>query len=290
MTDTAASPYIHTANKENFRSLVLDNSNQGPVLVNFWSKTAGPCMRQYPVLDKLARDHNGHFLLVNIDAELNARILKDYGVTSVPTLKLFQHAEVVETRHGYQSEADLNQMLMPYITRDSDKSLAQALAEYTQGHQQQAYQLIAEAILDDPENPRLPIALCKLFKHEQRYDDAMRLLASLPEEISKLGEVNTLRDELSFIAIADKITDIDALIEKAEKGKDSLDDKVQLSAFYILNHEYELALQILADIMESDAHYHDDYARSSMHKIFNMLGTDHELVKKYRPNLNRYAH
>lgn len=290
MADSIASSYIHVANTGNFQSLVLDNSRQGPVLVNFWSQTAGPCLRQYPVLEKLARDHGGRFLLVNIDAEANSKILKDYGITSVPTLKLFQQMEVVETRHGYQSEADVKQMLMQYISHDSDKALAQALTEYTQGHQQQAYQIIAEAILDDPENPRLPIALCKLFKHEQRYDDAMRLLASLPEEIAKLREVHALRDEMSFIAIADKITDVDALIEKTENKKESLEDKVQLSAFYILNREYDLALQILDDIMEIDTHYQDDYARGSMLKVFNLLGNEHELVKKYRPSLNRYTH
>lgn len=290
MTDTIASAYIHVANGENFQSLVLANSSQGPVLVNFWSKNAGPCLRQYPVLEKLVQEHEGHFLLANVDTELNAHIIKDYGVTSVPTLKLFRDGVVVETRHGYQSEADINQMLSQYIARDSDKALAKALAEYAQGHQERAYQTIADAIVNDPGNPNLPIALCKLLKYEQRYDEAMNLLAALPEEISKLREVAILRDELGFITIADKITDVDNLIDKAEKNKDTIGDKEQLSAFYILNQEYELALQILAEITELDAHYHDDYARISILKVFNILGNDHDLVKKYRPSLNRYAH
>ena len=104
MIETIDSPYIHAAVADNFKSLVLDNSNQGPVLVNFWSKKAGPCLRQYPVLDKLIHHYGGRVLLVNIDTEKEIVITKEYGITSVPTWKLFRDGRVVETWHGYQSE------------------------------------------------------------------------------------------------------------------------------------------------------------------------------------------
>jgi len=46
MIDTIESPYIHAAGDDNFQSLVLENSKADPVLVNFWTKNAGPCLRQ----------------------------------------------------------------------------------------------------------------------------------------------------------------------------------------------------------------------------------------------------
>ena len=69
MVDSIESPYIHAANAENFQPLVIENSKRGPVLVNFWSKKAGPCLRQYPLLDKLVHDYKGRLLLINIDTE-----------------------------------------------------------------------------------------------------------------------------------------------------------------------------------------------------------------------------
>jgi len=260
------------------------------VLVFFWSKNAGPCLRQYPVLEKLVAKYQGRFLLVNIDAETNTRILKEYGINSVPTIKLFKNSEVLETRHGYQSEADLDELLMQYVSRDSDKALAQALEKYTQGQQKQSYQAITEAILKDPENPRLPLALCKLFKHEHRYDDVINLLASLPDGFSKLKEVITLKNEMDFVVVADVITDLEALIERSENKTDTLEDKVQLSAFYVLNQEYELALALLADIIAIDANFKNDYARTSMQNVFSMIGVNHVLAKKYRDTLRRTAH
>jgi len=55
MIDTVNSPYIHAGTSDNFSALVLENSAKGPVLVNFWSRKAGPCLRLHPILDQLIR-------------------------------------------------------------------------------------------------------------------------------------------------------------------------------------------------------------------------------------------
>ncbi|VAW92622.1 hypothetical protein MNBD_GAMMA23-2448 [hydrothermal vent metagenome] len=290
MIDSIDSPYIHAANADNFKALVLANSNKGPVLVNFWSKKAGPCLRQYPVLDKIIHQFNGRMLLVNIDTEAEYKVGKEYSVTSVPTLKLFRNEKVIETLHGYQSETDLNRVLSQYIAKDSDQALADAIAEYTKGNHGKAYQMITDAIVGDPDNSQLPISLCKLLKHEQRYADALKLLASLPTEMHKLKEIIVLQDELSFLVIADKITDVEALIEIVSKNANDLLAKQQLSAFYVLNKEYATALQLLVDIMEIDKTYNDAYPRVAMLKIFNILGQDHELVAQFRASLRCYTH
>ncbi len=290
MIETIDSPYIHAGSAANFAALVLENSNQGPVLVNFWSRKAGPCLRQYPVLDKLIHGYDGRLLLVNVDADAEVKVTGEYGIASLPTLKLFRREKVVETLHGYQSEAELINRLNQYVARDSDQLLADAISKYSRGDQRQAYASISDAIIKDPANPRLPVALCKLLKHERRYSEALTFLASLPQEISSMSEVNALRDELGFMLIADNITDVEALIEQVEREPGDLHAKLELSAFYVLNGEFEPALQLLVDIMEIEQGYHDNYAQKSMLKIFNTLGNDHELVKQFRQNLRRYTH
>lgn len=105
-----------------------------------------------------------------------------------------------------------------------------------------------------------------------------------------MSEVNALRDELGFMLIADNISDVEALFERVEVEPGDLHAKLQLSAFSILNGEFESALQLLVDIMEIEQGYEDNYAQKSMLKIFNTLGSDHDLVKQFRPNLRRYTH
>ncbi len=73
-TDSAPdSPLIFDGTEENFEALVLENSILGPVLVNYWSPKAGPCLRLYPVLDKLIHEFGGKFLLVNVNTDKHRR-------------------------------------------------------------------------------------------------------------------------------------------------------------------------------------------------------------------------
>lgn len=290
MIETIDSPFIHAAIADNFKSLVLDNSSRGPVLVNFWSRKAGPCLRQYPVLDKLIHHFGGRVLLVNIDTETEIVIPKEYGITSVPTLKLFRDGRVVETWHGYQSEEDLTRVLDRYVARDSDQVLPQAIQLYSEGKQADAYEMIVEAIVNDPHNPRLPLAMCKLLKHEERYQEAVKLIDALPDEIRKNVEIAQLRDLLSFYMEIDPAHDLTVLKSLLEASPQDVAVKQQLIAHYVIQQQYEPALQQLVSIMDTEPGYADNYAQKAMLRIFNLLGSDHPLIAQFRPALRRYSH
>jgi len=290
MIETIDSPYIHAAIADNFKSLVLDNSSRGPVLVNFWSRKAGPCLRQYPVLDKLIHDYGGRILLVNIDTESEIVLTKEYGITSVPTLKLFRDGQVVETWHGYQSKEDLSRVLDNYVARESDQVLPQAIQLYTEGKQSDAYEMIANAIVNDPINPRLPLAMCKLLKHEGRYEEALKVINTLPAEIRKNAEIEQFRDLLSFHMEIDPALDVSALNARLAISPEDMTAKQQLIAQYVIQQQYELALQQLVSIMDTEPGYADNYAQKTMLRVFNLLGTDHPLIARYRPALRRYTH
>lgn len=290
MIETIDSPYILAANSDNFQQLVLDNSKKGPVLVNFWSKKAGACLRQYPILDQIIHHYDGRALLVNVDTETEVVISKDYGIISVPTLKLFRDGHVVETLHGYQSEADLKSVLEKYVARDSDQVLVDAIHEYTEGNAPEAYKMIADAITEDPINPRLPLTMCKLLKHEQRYEEAIKLIDSLPDHLRSDREISQFHDLLTYYKEADTSQNISGLAEQIISSPQDIEAKKQLSIHYVITEQYEKALQQLSEILELDAQFKDNYAQKSMLKVFNIVGTDSDLASKFRPNLKHYLH
>ena len=290
MIETIDSPYIHAAIADNFQSLVLDNSNRGPVLVNFWSRKAGPCLRQYPILDKIIHHYGGRILLVNIDTEKEVILTKEYGITSVPTLKLFRDEQVVETWHGYQSEENLLKVMDNYVARESDQELARAVQTYAEGKTTEAYEMIANAIVNDPVNPRLPLAMCKLLKHEERYEEALKVINALPAAIRKNAEITQFHDLLSFYVDIDPTKNIAALNTRLESSPDDIEAKQQLTAHYVIAQQYEKALKQLVSIIDTDPGYADNYAQKAMLRVFNLLGSKHPLVAKYRPALRRYTH
>lgn len=290
MIESIESPYILEANVDTFKSLALDNSIKGPVLVNFWSRKAGPCLRQYPVLDKLIHHYAGRLLLINVDTESEILLTKEYGVTSVPTLKLFRDGKVIETWHGYQSEKELTKIIDTYVTRDSDQHLAQAIKEYAEGRTTEAYEIIANAIMEDPVNPRLPLAMAKLLKHEERYDEAVKLIESLPTEIRENTDIVQLHNLLCFYKEMSQANDIASLKTQIESLPEDSAVKQELVAHYVVNQQYEQALQVLVDIMDTDPGYSNNYAQKAMLRIFNLLGSEHALVTRYKSALRRYTH
>jgi putative thioredoxin len=290
MIDSVNSPNIHEDTVANFQALVLANSQQGPVLVNFWSKKAGPCLRQYPILDKLIHHYAGRLLLINIDTEQEVRVSKDYGITSVPVLKLFRHEQVVETLHGFQSEAELSKVLDRYVTRESDLTLAKAIKLYSENKRIETYDMIANAIVADQENPRLPLTVCKLLKYEERYAEALKLINALPGEIRQNTEIVQFHDHLSFYVEVDPARDMQTLLAQIISAPAASDIKQQLIAHYVMQQQYESALQLLVNIMDNDAGYNDNYAQKAMLRIFNIIGREHPLVVQYCASLQRYKY
>jgi putative thioredoxin len=290
MIDTVHSPYIYAADSGNFKELVLDNSRQGPVLVNFWSRKAGPCLRQYPILDQLIHKYAGRVLLVNVDTETEFVYTKEYAVTSVPLLKLFRHGQVVHTWRGFQNETDLCKVLDLHVARDSDQTLAEAVRSYAEGRGSEAYAMLAQAIVADPLNPRLPIAMCKLLKHEQRFAEALSLITSLPDELRNFSDVQQLEQILLFCQEVDLSVDATQLQAQLDSHPDDLALREQLVAYRVMQQQYDLALRELVVIMDADMTYHDNYPQQAMLRLFKLLGNEHALVSQYRSNLTRYTH
>lgn len=285
MSDTAQSAFIQDANDENFDELVLINSSKGPVLVNYWSKKVGPCIRQYPVLEKLVNEFGGRFLLVNLNTDDYRTLSREYGVTSLPTLKLFQKGVVVETLHGFQDEGDMKRVLNRYMPRPSDRVLTEAVSLYQQGDTEKALVMLAEATMDDPQNIRLPLTMARLLVTEERPQEALNLLSSMPPELRDDIEAKTLRGQIGFILALGDDYDMQDLQRAVEDNADDCESRYRLAALYALNDDYGRAMQEFYRILQVDSDYNDGAARRALVLLFSILGDDHELVKEYREQL-----
>lgn len=278
------SPYIIDAGRSNFDDAVLKNSHKGPVMVNYWAEGAGPCLRLWPVLEKLANDYAGKFLLVNISTDEDNKLARDYGVTSVPTVKLFLNGDVVDQIHGAESEQSFRKMLDQYLARDSDAELAKAVTMYQQGELDDAFKMIGQLVFMDPDNPRIPLTHAKLLIRERRYDDAFDLLEKLPLK-NESEEAGLLMANALFLSTAENAPDIETLRQAIEETSDDMALFLQLAGQYMMHSRYPEAMDALLHIFKTDKNYRDGLAALCLRAVFTLLGHDDSRVKEYRQRM-----
>jgi thioredoxin 1 len=98
---------------ETFVSEVLQNDK--PVLVDFWAEWCGPCRQVSPILEEIAGEHADKIEIVKLNVDENPRTAADYGVTSIPTLNVYQGGQVVKSIIGAKPKAMLLRDLADFI-------------------------------------------------------------------------------------------------------------------------------------------------------------------------------
>ncbi len=91
-------------NKENFDAVVLQA--QGKVLVDFWATWCGPCQRIAPEIEALAEE-NEHLTVCKLDVDEATEVAITYGVTTIPTVLVFENGQVVQQIVGYHTKEQL---------------------------------------------------------------------------------------------------------------------------------------------------------------------------------------
>lgn len=274
---------ILKASRDNFDTLVLGNSARGLVLVYFWTPAAGPCMRLMPRLVQLAADYGGRFLLVLANTDELGRIAHTQGVTSVPTVKFYLHGQVVHTLHGAEPDSSFHEALGRFIARPEDRLRTEALRAHRAGRTQEAIQLLAQAAVQQPDSLNIAADLAKLLTLDGQPEQALSLLATLPAEARRDPQVAHLYAHLELVVAASR-GPADAASRLAADDGDS-EARLTLAARALLEDRLDEAMQALLTLACQAPAFRDDIGRRGLLALFDMLGGEHELTRRYRSRL-----
>ncbi len=284
------SPYILNVTAEDFQTSVIDNSFKQPVLLDFWADWCNPCQALIPVLTKLAEEYNGAFVLAKINSDEQGELAAQAGVRSLPTVKLVINGQIVNEFMGALPESEVRKFLEPYITTEADTILDEAMQAYEQGKEQEALDMLNQALASDPQNAKLKINIAKLVANQGDHDSATALLDTLTDEQANEPEVKELKAQLKLVNQLKEAGDPNELKQRIEKDPNDLEALLQLSKFMTASGDYQEAMDLLMKIMIKDRAFEGGAARQGLIDIFDMLGHENELVKKYRRKMFSMLH
>ncbi len=277
--------HVFDGTRDNFRQLVLENSHKGVVLVNYWTPDAGPCFKLWQTLEGLSREYQGRFLLVNVNTNTQNSLARENSITSVPTIKIYQRGKVVESVYGAQSETSLRSSIDKYAPPARNTPIARAIHSYQAGQVDAALDILTEASITSPEDPKPCAMAIKLLLREKRYTDIETYYLTLPISIQADTEISTLRVHAKMLQLAERALPVDELDHQLEDTPDDMDAALSRAAVAMVQDNYELALTHLFRILQQDSHYGDELPRKAMLVVFSLLGDTHELTKTFQKSM-----
>ncbi len=282
---STASNWIVDADDQTFQSLAVERSRETLVIVDFWAAWCQPCRLLGPILEKLAVDYGGKFVLVKADVERSPSIAAAFGVESIPAVYALGDGNLLDYFVGVRSEAQLRGWIDRLLPSPSQMLVTEARGLET-SDPAAAEAKYREAIALDANLAAAKIGLASLLLATGRIEESRAIVDDLESRGFLEPEAEKLKAQLNLHAQPSSQADLEALRSAVALRPDDLDERLKLAEALAAEERYDEALPIALSVVETHNKEFVDRARQLMVDIFRLLPEDSPLTSEYRRRLS----
>lgn len=242
-----------------FQQDVVELSMTTPVLLDFWAAWCGPCKTLGPVLEKLAGDYAGGFVLGKVDADKEQDLAYAFGVQGIPFCVLVHQGKPVDGFQGALPEADI----VAFLEKHGIHKGGGAAEEET----------AAEEPAVDPDSSEARIERARMAASLGDAAQVEDALSGIPEEDERFGAGQRLQAGLAWFA------------PELEGATGEAAQRLVGARQKFLAKDYVGAMDAVLESATVDRDFQDGLARKAMLVCFAVVGEDDERLDAYRRRL-----
>ena len=287
MNDQTASSWVIEATSANFDQEVVERSWRVPVAIDFWAEWCGPCRVLGPLLERLAKEYGGQFVLAKVDTEQEPELAESFGVRSIPAVFGVRDGKAVDGFVGVQSESAIRGWLDGLVPTPAERTASEA-GRLEASDPRAAEAKYNEALTLDPDFTRAKIGLARIALEQGRLDQAQAWIVAMERQGFLEPEAQRLKAELVLKLQARQggVGDVASARAAVAANPDDRNLKFQLAEALAATGQYADALALCLDLVERDRKGVGERARQTMVAIFQLLPPDAELVTEFQRQLS----
>ncbi len=264
-----------------FEKDVLEASLEVPVVVDFWATWCAPCRALAPVLEKLAVEYKGKFILAKIDTDNNQELAARFGVRGIPNVKAFVGGEMVAEFNGAMPETAVREFLEKIIPTPAEKRRLEAMKAFREGDFETAESRLQDAVRLDPAHREARLDLVGALIARQAYSEAAIVLEELPER-ERDERADRYATQIALWKKGQSLPKAADLAAAVERSPQDLELRLKLGERLVVERDFEAALAHLIEVVRGDRGALREQARKTIIEVFGMAGEQDEMVSRYR--------
>ena len=279
-------PQIFDVDEQNFEELVIQDSLERVIVVDFWAPWCGPCKTLGPILEDVVAALGPGVALAKVNVDENQRLAMAFRVQGIPAVKIVKNGQLAQEFTGALPREQIEAILRPLVS-DAPIPEAQVMDQADDlaatGDLDEAARQYEQVLEENPTDGPALLGLAKIHLQQGRLETVQELVNLVETDTPEYPQAQALLTQIEFAHQCQQAGGRAACAQRVLTQPDDHEARYLLACCAASEDDYETALQEWLHVVEKKSH--GDQAKDAMVAVFHLLGRENPLVADYQRKL-----